>query len=293
MRAVRLCLSLALTILCFGVIGTAWFEAAFAEYSTTSSYRIIATYRVAFGRFNLGNFRLTTMLRGSEYKTLGEGQFSVMGGLLYAWRGSTSGKGRLTDDGPEPASYAFDYDGGDGSQRLHVTFDKNAVTQVSTQPPNQPSLHVIPVTKEQLQGVLDPVTAMFLYARSDNPNGDLKVCDHTVPVFDGVQRYDLVLKPKRTLRLQKNASTAYSGFAAVCRIKFNPISGHRTDDPDIRLISQSNEIEVWLVSLPKTDMYVPYRIVLPTIAVMRRQHQTFLKSRRTLSPLRCGFELVW
>ena len=62
----------------------------------------------------------------------------------------------------------------------------------------------------------------------------------------------LVLKRKRTVRLQKNASTAYSGFAAVCRVKFNPISGHRTDDPDIRLIAQSNEIEVWLVSLPKT-----------------------------------------
>ena len=128
MRAVRQCLSLTLTILCFGVIDTAWFEAAFAEDSTTSSYRIIATYRVDFGGFNLGNFRLTTVLRGSEYKTRGEGQFSVMGGLLYAWRGSTSSKGRVTDDGPAPATYAFDYDGGDGSQRLHVTFDKGAVT---------------------------------------------------------------------------------------------------------------------------------------------------------------------
>ena len=65
MRAVRQCLSLTLTILCFGVIDTAWFEAAFAEGSTTSSYRIIATYRVDFGGFNLGNFRLTTVLRGS------------------------------------------------------------------------------------------------------------------------------------------------------------------------------------------------------------------------------------
>jgi hypothetical protein len=279
MRAVRQCLSLTLTILCFGVIDSAWFEAAFAEGSTTSSYRIIATYRVDFGGFNLGNFRLTTVLRGSEYKTRGEGQFSVMGGLLFAWRGSTSSKGRVTDDGPVPATYAFDYNGGDGSQRLHVTFDKGAVTQVSTEPPNQTSLHVVPVTKEQLQGVLDPVTAMFLYARSDNPNGDLKVCDHTVPVFDGVQRYDLVLKPKRTVRLQKNASTAYSGFAAVCRVKFNPISGHRTDDPDIRLISQSNEIEVWLVSLPKTGMYVPYRIVLPTIGGYASATSSFLNIR--------------
>jgi hypothetical protein len=50
-----LCLSL--TILCFGVIHTAWFESAFAEGSTNSSYRIIATYRVNFGGFNLGNFR--------------------------------------------------------------------------------------------------------------------------------------------------------------------------------------------------------------------------------------------
>jgi Protein of unknown function (DUF3108). len=131
---------------------------------------------------------------------------------------------------------------------------------------------------------------MFLYARSDNPNGDLKVCDHTVPVFDGVQRYDLVLKPKRTVRLQKNASTAYSGFAAVCRVKFNPISGHRTDDPDIRLISQSNEIEVWLVSLPKTGMYVPYRIVLPTIGGYASATSSFLKIQTDLSPLRCGFE---
>jgi hypothetical protein len=79
------------------------------------------------------------------------------------------------------------------------------------------------------------------------------------------------------VRLQKNASTAYSGFAAVCRVKFIPISGHRMDDPDIRLMSQSNEIEVWLVSLPKSAMYVPYRIVLPTIGGYASATSSFLK----------------
>ena len=156
MRAVRQCLSLTLTILCFGVIDTAWFEAAFAEGSTTSSYRIIATYRVDFGGFNLGNFRLTTVLRGSEYKTRGEGQFSVMGGLLYAWRGSTSSKGRVTDDGPAPATYAFDYDGGDGSQRLQVTFDKGAVTQVSTKPPIRQALTLFQSPKSSFRAYSIP-----------------------------------------------------------------------------------------------------------------------------------------
>jgi hypothetical protein len=109
------------------------------------------------------------------------------------------------------------------------------------------------------------MTAAFLYVRSDNPNGDPKVCDQTIPVFDGEARFDIVLTPKRTVKLQKDASTGYSGFAAVCRVKFIPISGYRPDNPGIKLMSETNEIEVWLVSLPGTGMYVPYRIVLPTM----------------------------
>jgi hypothetical protein len=256
----------AASILTCGVSANPSGEPAFAEDSTASTKRIVATYHVDLGNFNLGDFRLTTVLRGSDYEMRGEGRFSLLGGLLYDWHATTASKGRVTGMGPEPATYAVTYDGGNESQQFRVIFDGGAVTKVSMAPISKPSPHVIPITKEQLEGVLDPVTAIFLYARSENPNGDLKVCDHTVPVFDGEQRFDLVLKPKRTAKLQKDASTGYSGFAAVCRVKFNPISGYRPDDPDIRLMSQTNEIEVWLVSLPGTAMYVPYRIVLPTLA---------------------------
>ena len=109
------------------------------------------------------------------------------------------------------------------------------------------------------------MTAAFLYARSENLNGDLKVCDQTVPVFDGEQRFNLILKPRRTAKLDKNASTGYSGFAAVCGVKFIPISGDRPDNPGIKLMSETNDIEVWLVSLLGTEIYVAYHIVLPTL----------------------------
>jgi Protein of unknown function (DUF3108) len=241
-------------------------EEAHAENSVRSANRILAVYRVDLAGVNLGDFRLTTVFRGSDYEMQGEGRFSLLGGLLYSWSGSTASKGKVTDTGPQPTMYAFTSHDGDGSQQLHVTFDDGAVTKVSMSPTAKPTVAIIPVTKEQLEGVLDPVTAVFLYARSENPNGDPKVCDHTVPVFDGEQRYDLVLKPKRTVKLRKDASTGYSGFAAVCGVKFNPISGYQPDDPDIKLMSQTKEIEVWLVSLPGTAMYVPYRIVLPTFA---------------------------
>jgi hypothetical protein len=79
------------------------------------------------------------------------------------------------------------------------------------------------------------------------------------------QRFNLILKPRRTAKLDKNASTGYSGFAAVCGVKFIPISGDRPDNPGIKLMSETNDIEVWLVSLLGTEMCVPYHIVLPTL----------------------------
>jgi hypothetical protein len=239
-------------------------DSAFAESRTGTANRIVAVYRVDLAGFNLGNFRLTTQFRGSDYEMRGEGRFSVLQGLIFEWRGITASRGRLSETAPEPSMYSLNFRGGDKSQQLRMTFDGGAVTQISRVPRKRYNPHVIPPTKEQLEGVLDPMSAAFLYARSENPNGDLKVCEQTVPVFDGEQRFNLILKPKRTARLQKNASTGYSGYAAVCRVKFIPISGYRPDNPGIKLMSETNEIEVWLVSLPGTEMYVPYRIVLPT-----------------------------
>ena len=255
----------AVAVLTCGLGGAPSVDSAFAESSLGSANRITAVYRVDLAGFNLGDFRLTTQFRGTDYEMRGEGRFSVLSGLVFDWRGTTASKGRFNGTGPEPAMYSLNFQGGDKSQQLRMTFDGGAVTKIARVPKKRPNPHVIPITKEQLEGVLDPMTAAFLFARSGNPNGDPKVCDQTIPVFDGEARFNLILKPKRTVKLQKNSSTGYSGFAAVCRVKFIPISGYRPDNPGIKLMEETNEIEVWLVSLPGTEMYVPYRIVLPTL----------------------------
>jgi hypothetical protein len=255
----------AVAVLTCGLSGSPSGEAAFAGNSLGAANRILAVYRVDLAGFNLGDFRLTTVFSGDGYEMRGEGRFSILEGLLYDWRGTTASKGKVIGARPEPAMYALNYQGGNKSGQLRISFESGDVTGVQQVPRKRPNPHVIPITKEQLEGVFDPMTAAFLYVRSDNPNGDPKVCDQTIPVFDGEARFDIVLTPKRTVKLQKDASTGYSGFAAVCRVKFIPISGYRPDNPGIKLMSQTNEIEVWLVSLPGTGMYVPYRIVLPTM----------------------------
>jgi Protein of unknown function (DUF3108) len=112
--------------------------------------------------------------------------------------------------------------------------------------------------------VLDPMTGAFLRARPDLPNADLRVCNETIPVFDGQRRFDLALTPKQRVRVENKTPNGYSGLAAVCRVKFIPVSGYRPDDSAIKYMAHTDEIEVWLVPVPTTVFYLPYRISVPT-----------------------------
>ena len=86
---------------------------------------------------------------------------------------------------------------------------------------------------------------------SQNPNGDLNVCDQTIPVFDG----EAALQSHPHAEAHGQAAegridAAMSGFAVICAVKFIPIAGYQPDNPGIKLMAQTNEIEVWLVPLP-------------------------------------------
>lgn len=238
--------------------------AALAEDSAARDVRIAVGYRIDLDNFNLGSFRFNASLKGSDYRVQGAGHFSILGGLLYDLRTTTASSGKVTSAGPEPAAYMLSYVGGGDSGQLRMSFDSGAITTLSIIPRRERDLREIPVTKNQLTGVLDPIAAAFFHAHSNDPTGDLKVCDQTVPVFDGEWRYDLVLAPKRKAAVRKQATSGYASYAVVCKVRFKPISGYAPDDPNIKVMSYTDDIEVWLVPLSGTDMYVPYHLRLPT-----------------------------
>ena len=255
-----------------------------AQDSIATETRLVVNYRIDLDNFNLGSFRFTTQLSGSDYRVRGDGHFSILGGLLYDLRTTTAGSGKVTSTGPEPTTYVLSYAAGRDSGQLRMSFDAGTVTALSLVPQQIRDPREIPVRKEQLVGALDPIAAAFFRARSDDPNGDLKVCDQTVPVFDGGWRYDLVLSPKRKVTLQRKGSTGYSNSAVVCRVEFKPIAGYTPDDPNIKVMSHTDAIEVWLVSVPGTDMYVPYHLLLPTDSGLLSVTSTSLRIGRRTSP---------
>jgi len=225
---------------------------------------IAATYRVDLAAFNLGDFHLTAKLKGPEYELQARGKFSLITGMIYRASGKTESTGMLSKVGAEPSRFTVIYKGGSKREERRFSFADGAVDQVSIVPRKRPSPRNVPITADQLEHVLDPLTAAFLSVRSKGSSSYLNICQQTVPVFDGKQRFDIILTPKRSERVEGNAPPGLSGPLAVCRVKFVPIGGYRPDHPGIKFMTQTDDIEVWLVSVPQTDLYIPYRIVVPT-----------------------------
>ena len=238
---------------------------ALAEDAGRGTTQITANYGVYWAGLHFGDVRLDITVRSSDYEMKGDGRFSVLGGLIYEWRGSTTSAGNLSTSGPKPSLYTLSYSGGDKHGDVRISFADGTVSDVSISPKKRPNPKNIPVTKEQLRGVLDPMTGAFLRARPNLSDADLRVCDETIPAFDGKLRFDIVLVPKQQRRIESKKPEGYSGLAAVCGVKFVPISGFRPGDRGINFMSShADEIEVWLVPLPSTALYVPYRISVPT-----------------------------
>ncbi|HXG77911.1 MAG TPA: DUF3108 domain-containing protein [Methyloceanibacter sp.] len=223
---------------------------------------IEARYRVDLAGLSLGTFAVTARLNGAAYEVSANGEFSLLAGILYRATGTTASEGQWAKEGPKPSRFTVTFDNGSKKESRELVFARGAVTKILLHPrKTKIGKRQVPVTKDQLEDVLDPLSAAFLYAPPGGSEGT--VCDRTVPVFDGKQRFDIVLKPKRTEALEE-APAGLSGNAAVCQVKYVPIGGYRPDHAGVKYVMANDDIEVWLVRLKGNALYFPYRIVMPT-----------------------------
>lgn len=227
-----------------------------------------AVYVINFAGINLGKIKFSTKVGGGSYAVQGAGRLEFLSGILWEVKGASASSGFMTTNGPRPAAFSFRFENGKRRGKLDMTFEKDAVRDIVSDLPDiagQP--RYIPVTRSDLNGVLDPLSAFFLAANSDGKEIDASICDQRVPVFDGQHRFDLQLRHKRTVRVQKQkkSEAGYGGMAVICQVKYVPISGYKSDQEGLEYLARSDAIEVWLIPAPGAGVYVPYHVSVPTL----------------------------
>lgn len=221
--------------------------------------KIQARYDISFNGLSIGTFKFNSEWTARAYHLRAGARISLLNGMLFEWKANTQSEGQFTGDGPRPRRYSFGYESGDKSGSVELRFNGTSVSHVNVDPP-PPGRNRVPVEQHHMRGVVDPLSAVIMLAQFHRADRGTRSCNERLQIFDGKMRYDLSLRYKHTRQV---SSSGYSGPAYVCRVNFQPISGHKADKKETRFFEGTDGIEVWLIPARRAGLYVPYHIVLP------------------------------
>jgi len=218
-----------------------------------------AVYDINFNGFNVGTFEFQSQSEEESYSLTGNAQLSLLLGA-FTWIGETRTFGLIANHMPKPAAFAFDFKANSKVGSTKMDFADGVVADIRHSPPPVPKPDTVPVRQQHLRGVLDPLSAIMVVARGSNPNP----CDRRLPIFDGKERFDLVLSYKGQMKVNEQQPSGQPAMAHVCRVKYQPIAGHKVDT-ETSFMATTDAIEVALRPVPSANILIPYQITIPTM----------------------------
>jgi hypothetical protein len=203
--------------------------------------------------------------RSSFESTIGPRAFSVSGTVASSGiarifdqtEGTAQVRGNFVDGGAQGNRFLLDYVSGKKKKRTDVAFSRGTVTRAENTPPRKPDPKAwVPVKKEDLRSVSDPLSASLVKADSLRD-----VCDRTIRVFDGEMRMDLKLSYVRVAPAQ---TRGFSGDAVTCRARFVPIGGYKGGHRSIEFLKNRSKILISFAPLGTTGVYAPIKVSATT-----------------------------
>jgi Protein of unknown function (DUF3108) len=246
-------------LLAISMLGAA--PLAYADSAPPVPGHVRADYAITFNGIELGHFIWNSTAKNGQYTLASDARLTALFGA-YKWQGITRAAGSFSGGDVRPSAYGFKFEATDKNGQVEMRFAKGRITDLQTLPVDEGLGEKIPVQPSHLAGVLDPLSAVM--AMSTPVGGKLNAgspCQRRLAVFDGKQRFDLVLSFVRKEKV--NAAGATTAF--VCRIRYVPIAGHKNNG-DTRYMTENTGIEIWLAPIDYANVYVPTNIVIPTWA---------------------------
>ena len=217
-----------------------------------------AHYKLRFNGIDVGSLNVTSTKADKTYTMSGSGKVSVLFGAI-TWAGSSNVSGVVAGNTPQPVTYAFDWKNNRKGGAIKLGFKNRVATDVSVTPPPDWHKDDVPLKPEHKAGAFDPVSALLMLTRADGR----PACERRVEIFDGKQRYDIVLSFKHKMKLDDVKVGGAAETADVCRAMYVPVAGHR-DNAATKTYASNSNVEVVMRRVPGTTAHIPYSVTVPT-----------------------------
>lgn len=219
-------------------------------------------YDVSLAGIEVGKAALVVDVEPAGYTAAASGRVSGIAQIVTEGTGTAAGRGTLVRARPQPSSFSVTATGDGKTGEVQFAVDKTGlVKDIVVTPPPKLRADRVPLTDDHRKGILDPMSAMVMPVNGSGPLLGPDACARTLPIFDGLARYDLTFAFER---VESVKAKGFEGEAVVCRVAYKAIAGHRAGRKDVVYMEKNRDIFVWLVPIPSSRVLVPFRIQVAT-----------------------------
>lgn len=223
-------------------------------------------YRITLAGLTLGTADLGGTFEGDRYTLSMSAQLTGIAGLLSgSGRGAASATGAVVGSRLVPTGFSATGRSSSAERTVRVAISSGNANRIEIDPPFQETPDMpprVPLREADKLGIIDPLSAVVAVAALRAKPDEAANCNRTVPVFDGTQRFDIVMSFAETKRVQK---PGFSGDVLVCDVRYVPVAGHRPERPSVKFMTDNREMNVWLAPVEGSRVLVPIRISVRTM----------------------------
>ena len=213
------------------------------------AFAVDAVYDVAVAGVGVGKATLSVTPAGKTYTATLTGKY---GFLFYSGSFSMASRGTLAKGKPTPKTYEQSVRGDEDSS-VTISLKAGKVVDVVIVPtPKSPEEEGrVLVTEAHRTGVQDPLSAIVMQSFKAAQSGDA-ACSGSLPIFAGLSRINVTLVPAG----ERNGDV-------LCQAKFEPVSGYRPANKNMRRLAASDEIRIAFPATGDAAIRLPSFISVP------------------------------
>jgi hypothetical protein len=228
--------------------------------SAHAQSKLAAHYVLSLASITIGGGDWNVEIGKDRYTAKSDGQLLgiwsvILGSDIKATTNGSIGQGRFT-----PVNYGANFAWDDGIDDVKMQFRDGAVSELEVKPAIDFESDRIPLAG--LQGVIDPLTAGLIQIPGTKDVMVPAVCQRTLPIFDGTQRYELALSFKRMEDI--SVENGYHGPAVVCAMAYRPVAGYSPSSFRVKYLQKNRDMEIWFAPVSGARSLAMIRILIPT-----------------------------
>jgi len=234
--------------------------------TNAESYKHETHFSVKFAGIEIGQAQFHIEFDNISYSLKGSGKTTGLIDWAAPATGTFESIGALEKNSLQPKHHtASVLEKKKPEESIKLSFSGNKVSDIKfiSAKPKKPRAapKYVPVEAKHMAAVLDPASSLIVPMSGSDATNGVKVCNQRFPIFDGETRYDIQLSYKSTKAIKTNG---YKGHSYVCRMRYVPVAGHKTNHRTVKEMASNKNMEIWLAPMQGVSVFTPIKIVVGT-----------------------------